>query len=352
MGKSAAQKQQEADDAAVERTRERFGDAEAAILNRELIIKRTEPGGSWQSKLPVPLLIVTGLLLFVFEVVAKAPEFFLTLGRFQAAQAEYDAKLLQPATARAQLDRAEAEAITARAAADIARALTTAQLSKAQDDAKTAMIQPELAAAQLRNARLEAENRALQPQQTQMQMAKLALDTQVVMATLPNTQASAAMANQMLRIMGPWMGVLGGVIPSPQQVLQPQAAPEPQPAAAQPLARPASLPAPPAPRHQQPPQSMPITLTNDPKVNDYLLGAHDAQGWTVFLAMSQPDVREGSEFWVSVKDKPAGHSCNEGKGATNAAFRNGCEAARERFVDIDRQYKASADYRSGWKSAR
>ena len=352
MRKSAAQKQQEQDDAAVERTRQRFGDAEAAILNRELIIKRTEPGGSWQSKLPVPLLILTGLLLFVFEVVAKAPEFFLAYGRFQATQAEYDAKLLQPAIAKAQLDRAEAEAITARAAADIAKALTTAQLSKAQDDARTATIQPELATAQLQNARLEAQNRALQPQHTQMQMAKLGLDTQVVIATLPNTQASAAMTQQMLQIMGPWMGVLGGAIPSPRQILQPQPAPEPQPAVAQPLPRTASLPAqPPAPR-QQAAQPTPVTLTNDPQVNDYLTGSRDAQAWTAFLAGSQPDVRQGSEFWVSVKDKPAGHSCSEGKGATNAAFRNGCEAARERFAEIDRQYKASADYRSGWKSVR
>jgi hypothetical protein len=341
--KSAAQKQQEQDDAAVERTRQRFGDAEAAILNRELIIKRTEPGGSWQSKLPVPLLILTGLLLFVFEVVAKAPEFFLAYGRFQATQAEYDAKLLQPATAKAQLDRAEAEAITARAAADIAKALTTAQLSKAQDDARTATIQPELATAQLQNARLEAQNRALQPQLTQMQIAKLGLDTQVVIATLPNTQASAAITQQMLQIMGPWMGVLGGAIPQPQQ--QP---PAPEAAVVQSIPR----GAPPAAQRQQQPQPATLSLPAGTPEGDYVRGSSDAQKWSAFLAGSEPDVREGSEFWVSVKDKPAGHSCSEGKGATNAGFKRGCETARERFADVDRQFKANPNYRAGWSSVR
>ena len=179
-------------------------------------------------------------------------------------------------------------------------------------------------------------------------MTKLALDTQVVMATLPNTQAAAAISQNLLKIMGPWMGVLGAAIPQPP----PQEPPAPRAAVAQPLPRATLPPAqPPAPR-QQPSQQTTIALTNDPPVNDYLLGAHDAQGWTAFLAGSQPDVREGSEFWVSVKDKPAGHSCNEGKGATNAGFRRGCETARERFADIDRKYKESPNYRAGWKSVR
>ena len=386
MGKSAVQKQQEADDAAVEQTRQRFGDAEAAILNRELIIKRTEPGGSWQSKLPVPLLILTGLLLFVFEVVAKAPEFFLTFGRFQATQAEYDAKLLQPAIAKAQLDRAEADAVTAKAAADVAAPLTRAQLAraeydatvakyaalmapnqppllqaqleKAQYDAKTAALQPNLTMVQFEKLKLETLAAAFMPTTSELQMTKLGLETQLAKATLPVAQQSIALTGALMNTFSPFMQTLLGIAP-PQQQSQPppqQQPPAPQAAVARPIPRvappPTQPPAPPPAQLQQRPEPITLALPDGTPEGDYLRGASDAQRWSAFLAGSQPDVREGSEFWMSVKGKPTEHSCKESKGPTNAGFRKGCEIARERFAEIDRKYKENPNYRAGWNSVR
>jgi hypothetical protein len=214
-----------------------------------------------QGWIPRPLIVAAIVFVAIIELVSRTPDMLLIKERYDAQKAEYLAKLYLTDTAKAQLQKAEADAdrsvSEAKAAqlqpdlvkAQLARAeaeatvahfsalaapnqpgLVQAQLEKAVNDAKTSKIQPELTAAQLQNAQLEAQNRTLQPQLTQMQMAKLGLDTQVVLATLPNTQAGAAIGQQFLKIMAPWMGVLVGMVPQPPTQTQiPATEPDPSP---------------------------------------------------------------------------------------------------------------------------
>lgn len=267
-------------------------------------IRREVQSRSFFGGFPRWVLVAIALWIAVIETADKLPQIFLALPRYQAAMAEAQAKLLQPdlmaaqvkkaqfdaQTAGVQLERAQAETITAKAAATIAAELTTAQLAKAQNDAKTS---------------------ALQPQQTQMQMAKLGLDTQVVIATLPNTQAGAAMAQQMFKIMGPWMGVLGGMIPTPQQAE--------------------------------------LISSNS---QDYQDAVKDAHSFDNFRALAtNPEAQEGIEYWVKVKeDRSHTHTCREGKGARSAEFRAACDTTRESFNRSDARYMRSPNYKAGWDS--
>jgi hypothetical protein len=101
-----------ADEAEVEKMREKFGDAEAAKLAADLYkIRRTPPpAASGFSQFPRGIVILIALWVGLLETADKLPKLLLTIPQYEATLAEYNAKLLQPDLTSAQLTRAKNEA--------------------------------------------------------------------------------------------------------------------------------------------------------------------------------------------------------------------------------------------------
>jgi hypothetical protein len=219
-----------------------------------------------QGWIPRPLIIAAIVLVSVVELVFRVPDLLLIKERYDAQKAEYLSKLVLPDTARAQLqkaqadaDRAVSEAKTAQLQPDIAVATLAkagfdatvaryaadaapnqpptakAQLEKARNDAEASAYQPDLTKVSLDKVKSEAATAALQPDFTKIQMAKLGVDTQVAVATLPANLQAAAMSNNMMTAMAPIMSLLTGVM-HPQQEA-PAAQQDPAPAQGSPPSR-------------------------------------------------------------------------------------------------------------------
>jgi hypothetical protein len=209
-----------------------------------------------QGWIPRPLIIAAIVLVSVVELVFRVPDLLLIKERYDAQKAEYLSKLVLPDTARAQLqkaqadaDRAVSEAKTAQLQPDIAAAqlakarfdvtvaryaadaapnqppTAKAQLEKARNEAEASAYQPDLTRVSLDKAKSEAATAVLQPDFTKIQMAKLGVDTQVAVATLPANLQAAALSNNMMTAMAPIMSLLTGVMHPQQEAPAAQEAP-------------------------------------------------------------------------------------------------------------------------------
>jgi hypothetical protein len=213
-----------------------------------------------QGWIPRPLIIAAIVLVSVVELVFRVPDLLLIKERYDAQKAEYLSKLVLPDTAKAQLQKAEAdadrsvsEAKAARLQPDIAAAqlakagfdatvarytadaapnqppTVKAQLEKAQNDAAASAYQPDLAQVSLGKAKSEAATAALQPGFTKIQMTKLGIETQVALATLPANLQGAALSNNMMGFIAPFIKAFMGGLQQPSSEDQAPAAAEGSP---------------------------------------------------------------------------------------------------------------------------
>ena len=343
-----------------------------------------------QGWIPRPLIVAAIVFIAIIELVSRTPDMLLIKERYDAQKAEYLAKLyqtdtakaqlqkaqadadravleaqaakLQPDLAKAQLDRAEADAATAKAAAVVATDLTKAQLARAEydatvakytalmapnqppllqaqlekavSDAKTAALQPNLTMVQFEKLKLETLAAAYMPTTSELQMTKLAIDTQLAKAALPIAQQSLALSGAMINTFSPFMQALLGIAPQQQQPQQPHQPQQQQPSQQR---------TPPASR-----SSLPVPI--DPNSADYRQGLGEAKKYIAYVATLAPDQRAGDSFWFSIKDKnPPPDICTT-KAAGNFQFQVGCQSAREMYETVTTKNPPNfvAGFKAGW----
>jgi len=235
MRDRAAAAQIAADDEAVEAMRQKFGDAEAARLAADLYkLRRSQAPTVWG----FPRWVVIGIALWaaVLETVDKLPQLMLTVPRYQAALADVKVKLMQPDMTTAQLAKANNEA----KASDLLPETTSVQLERNKLDVKTAAVQPDLATAQLHKAVFDAKAAEYAPQAAELQVAKTAVEMNLSKQQLPVAASKAVQAEQdavvsaaMLSLLQNWMktsgidlsklGIDPAVMATGKAVLNPQA---------------------------------------------------------------------------------------------------------------------------------
>jgi hypothetical protein len=146
MPTRSASREQAADAAAVEALRQKCGDQEAAKLAADLYKLRRTPSrgiGSFPLWVAIPL----GIWLVAVETAARLPDVLLSVPRYEATRAEYEAKKLQPLIAVAELEKAQSEA----KAASFQPALTASQAAKAEMDAAYGQYSTGITSARLGN---------------------------------------------------------------------------------------------------------------------------------------------------------------------------------------------------------
>ena len=156
MFKRLLNHEEAADRAAVEEMQRKCGDQEAAKLEADLYkLRRSQSRGL--GSFPLLVAVPLGIWLVAVETAARLPDVLLSLPRYEATRAEYEAKMLQPGLVKAQLDIAQAEA----EAKKLQPLLAVAQLEKAQAEAKAAAFQPALVAAQALQAEADSSAKAI-----------------------------------------------------------------------------------------------------------------------------------------------------------------------------------------------
>jgi hypothetical protein len=98
------------DNAAVEDYRTKFGDTEDAKFAADLYKLRRTPDTGLAARFPRGIVILIAIWVGLLETADKLPLLLLSIPKYEATVAEYQAKLLQPELTQAQLDKARLEA--------------------------------------------------------------------------------------------------------------------------------------------------------------------------------------------------------------------------------------------------
>jgi hypothetical protein len=341
--------QEAADNAKVEEHRREFGDESAARLDARLYEFRRTPSTSYLAGFPKWAVVLLALWVVALETADKLPQLLLSYPRYEAALAEIQVKLMQPAVVSAQL----ATAVNEAKASEFKPATAQAQLDKALSDARTARftaeaapLQPAQAAINLQKTTLDVRAAVFQPKLNEIQLVKLGVETKTAAFQQGLTASQAIQAEQGTAMTNAALAVTMPLIADLLKqygINVPMDKIAPALSIINPAARTADL---------QSAVTTGATTTSAAPVTsqEYQNGVQARTTWENYVASLSGDASEGAQFWASVRSDKKQHTCNEQKGATSQAFRDACNKARQMLISVDRNRKANADYLAGWNS--